>query len=123
MTDKKIAGALFDFVGFLTTRPESVEVGSSSTVYGIHNLLIEWAKLRGLKLTEPDIEGWNANPKAFTTVKEVSAIIGAPTIRVLWGDDTVTEVSIIHQAELVHRMGLVIPTKKFGDEPKVEKSA
>lgn len=59
----------------------------------------------------------------YTSIKEVCSIANSPTVRVLWGDDTVTEVSIIHQAELVHRMGAGMPTKKFGDEPKVEKSA
>lgn len=108
MTDKKIARALIDFSGHLTERLD----------VDVTPLLEEWAKARGIELKWSRIDG----DEVYTSIKEVCSIANAPTVRVLWGDNTITEVSIIHQAELVHRMGLGMPTKKFGDEP-VEKSA
>lgn len=56
-----IAGALFDFAGYLTTRPAE----HSFTVGAVHNAtpmvesLKAWAKKRGLSLDDANVEGWD----------------------------------------------------------------
>lgn len=59
ITDPKIAGALFDFMGYLTTRPKSIHLGSKNSVYRGMDALQTWAKERGLNLEEADVKGWN----------------------------------------------------------------
>lgn len=59
MTDRKVAGALFDFTGYLTTRPKTMHVGSQNSVYRIMDELRAWARLRGLDIEDADVKGWN----------------------------------------------------------------
>lgn len=63
MNDSKITGALFDFIGFLTTHPKKCITGSHYTVYGIMDRLSEWAKNRDFDLENPDIMNWNEDDK------------------------------------------------------------
>lgn len=57
--DGKIAGALFDFLGFLTTRDVPTTFGASHDATPAIELLAEWAKTRGLSLDDADVGGWN----------------------------------------------------------------
>lgn len=59
-TPERIAGALFDFCGYITTVEEFV-VGSSQTPHVLMEHMNAWAKLRGLDLNEADVESWNQN--------------------------------------------------------------
>lgn len=61
MTDlhKAISGALFDFAGFLTTRPKSTPFGSCEDANAAVELLQEWAGTRGLQLDEADVGRWS----------------------------------------------------------------
>lgn len=53
-----VSGAIFDFAGYLTTRPEAIEVGATANAAPIADLVKEWAKLRGLSLDEPAVLSW-----------------------------------------------------------------
>lgn len=56
-----VRGALFDFMGFLTTREEAINVGASADSTELMDLFTEWAENRGLDINGPsDIEGWAA---------------------------------------------------------------
>ena len=56
--DKVIAGALFDFLGFLTTRDKPTAFGATRNASPAVKLLQEWANKRGLDLDGADVEGW-----------------------------------------------------------------
>ena len=55
----KISGALFDFLGYLTTREETIKVGSKENVVPLIELFSEWAKLRELDTNYSDVLNWN----------------------------------------------------------------
>ena len=55
-----ISGALFDFVGHLTTKPKTVKAGTSEEeVYDIRDALLKWAEERKLDLEHADVRGWS----------------------------------------------------------------
>lgn len=53
-----IAGALYDFLGYLTSVPQSFKVGHDAPAYDIMTQFEKWARERGLAIEEPEIEGW-----------------------------------------------------------------
>lgn len=53
-----IAGAIFDFAGFLTTRDKVIEVGSTAEAAPIADLVEEWASARGLSLEDAAVLSW-----------------------------------------------------------------
>lgn len=53
-----IAGAIFDFSGFLTTREGVIEVGATANASPVADLIKEWAKLRGLSLADAAVLSW-----------------------------------------------------------------
>ena len=53
-----VAGAIFDFAGFLTTRAEVIEVGSTANAGPVADLVKEWAELRGLSLADAAVLSW-----------------------------------------------------------------
>lgn len=55
----KIVGAIYDFAGYLTTRPTAFKVGGNITVYKIHEHLKQWASNRELSLHDADVKNWN----------------------------------------------------------------
>lgn len=57
--DSVIAGALFDFMGFLTTLDQPVTLGASKEATIAVKLLEQWAERRGLHLSEAAVTGWN----------------------------------------------------------------
>jgi hypothetical protein len=61
-----VAGALFDFCGFLTTRFPPFIVGSTEQVYPVHEALEVWAKERKLELGGADVMRWQQriNPES-----------------------------------------------------------
>lgn len=65
-SDPRIAGALFDFLGFLTTRPKRVVIGSDISVYRPMELLREWADSRQFNLDDADVKGWTASRAPLT---------------------------------------------------------
>lgn len=66
-TERMIAGALVDFLAWMTTRPESVPIGAAEDASRPFELLQEWAMIRGLLLDDAAVLQWqNALTKAKT---------------------------------------------------------
>ena len=57
--DAKIAGALYDFLGYLTRLKKPITLSRKHSVSIATEHLEKWAKKRGLDLTEADILEWN----------------------------------------------------------------
>ena len=53
-----VTGAIFDFAGFITTRPGSLSFGSSQNAAPMVKLIEEWAASRNLNLDEPLVQSW-----------------------------------------------------------------
>ncbi|HDS1091576.1 TPA: hypothetical protein UL918_000034 [Stenotrophomonas maltophilia] len=53
-----IAGALFDFAGFLTSRVKVITLGASEEAGAAVEAIEEWAATRGLSLDEAAVGGW-----------------------------------------------------------------
>ena len=53
-----IAGAIFDFAGFLTTRTRVIEVGETANASPVAELVREWAEIRGLSLADAAVLSW-----------------------------------------------------------------
>lgn len=53
-----VAGAIFDFAGFMTTRSEVIEVGSTAEAGPVADLVKEWAESRGLDLANAAVLSW-----------------------------------------------------------------
>lgn len=59
MIQRIVAGAIFDFAGFLTTLQEPITLGHrEETCARTVKLIEEWAASRGLKLDNADVGGW-----------------------------------------------------------------
>lgn len=53
-----VVGALYDFMGRLTTLDEPITVSRSHTVYGVMDAFQAWATDRGLDINVADIQHW-----------------------------------------------------------------
>jgi len=58
-TNKKIAGALFDFLGYLTTLKNPITRSSKHEAPLGLKCLQEWAKKRKFDLEDADVKNWN----------------------------------------------------------------
>ena len=68
-----IAGAIFDFAGYLTTRDTVIEVGSTANASPVADLVKDWAALRGLSLADAAVLSWQewlTDVRANDTPKE-----------------------------------------------------
>ena len=54
-----IAGAIFDFAGFLTAHKEVIAVGATASASPMVWRIQEWAEARGLSLEAPNVMAWN----------------------------------------------------------------
>lgn len=68
-----IAGALYDFLGYLTTRDETLCMGATQECSPVIPALQAWAKTRNLPLDEANVKGWrdsiaasSASPRTLT---------------------------------------------------------
>lgn len=114
-TQQTVAGALIDFMGYLTTREKTIEVGGHKAVYDIHAALKEWAGYRGLALDNPDVERWNtALEEGKHKLKAITTCVDKPVIKIVWGDGAVTYAHFSEKAELVHLMGKHEPIERRG---------
>lgn len=55
---ERIAGALFDFLGYLTTLPEAITLGAAWDAGAGMAALSAWAASRGLTLTGANVQEW-----------------------------------------------------------------
>jgi hypothetical protein len=53
-----VAGALYDFLGYLSTRDAEIKMGADHDSYRVLDLLEEWAELRGLDLSNAEVLNW-----------------------------------------------------------------
>jgi len=87
-----IAGALFDFMGWLTSRKERIVLSSADNASPAADAIRDFANMRGLSLDDAKVQDWNTSPpqpeqepvayylphKGFYWAKPTS--ISAPTI-------------------------------------------
>ena len=57
-----IAGALFDFMGWLTSRKERIVLSSADEASPAVNAIIDFATMRGLSLNDAKVQDWNTIP-------------------------------------------------------------
>ena len=57
-----IAGALFDFMGWLTSRKERIVLSSADNASPAVEVITEFAKMRGLSLDDAKVRDWNTAP-------------------------------------------------------------
>jgi len=62
-----IAGALFDFMGWLTSRKERLVLSSADNASPAVEAITEFAKMRGLSLNDAKVQDWNTSPPAQRT--------------------------------------------------------
>jgi hypothetical protein len=67
-----IAGALFDFMGWLTTRKERLILSSTDNASPAVESITEFAEMRGLSLTDARVQDWQ-NYTTSPRRKELSA--------------------------------------------------
>ncbi len=54
-----VAGALFDFAGFLTTRDEPITASARHDATPWVDAIREFASMRGLDISDADVTGWS----------------------------------------------------------------
>lgn len=57
--DSRVMGALYDFLGFLTTREETIKLGGKELVPPVIKLLREWCANRNIDPDCADVLNWN----------------------------------------------------------------
>ena len=57
-----IAGALFDFMGWLTSRKERIVLSSSDEASPAVDAIRDFAKMRSLSLDDAKVQNWHTNP-------------------------------------------------------------
>ena len=68
MNDSVIAGALFDFMGWLTSRKERIVLSSADEASPAVDAISDFAKMRGLSLDDAKVQDWNTTPPQRTWV-------------------------------------------------------
>lgn len=58
MNDSVIAGALFDFMGWLTSRKERLVLSSADEASPAVDAIRDFAKMRGLSLDDAKVQDW-----------------------------------------------------------------
>ena len=60
LIEQAIAGAIFDFAGYLTSHPDTIEVGSAANAAVMVERIRAWAGYSGLSIENANVEKWNA---------------------------------------------------------------
>jgi hypothetical protein len=61
-----IAGALFDFMGWLTSRKERIVLSSADNASPAVDAIRDFAKMRGLSLDDAKVQNWHTHPPQRT---------------------------------------------------------
>lgn len=61
--DDIVAGALFDFVAWLTTRKERLVLSSADLATPAVDVLVEFAKMRALRVNDARVHDWHGGGK------------------------------------------------------------
>ena len=57
--DDIVAGALYDFLGYLTTRRTRITMSDRDDAVPAVDALVDWSKTRNINLTEARVRDWN----------------------------------------------------------------
>lgn len=57
--DDIVAGALYDFLGYLTTRRTRITMSDRDDAGAAVDALVDWSKTRKINLTEARVRDWN----------------------------------------------------------------
>ena len=75
-----IAGALFDFMGWLTSRKERIVLSSADNASPAVEAITEFARMRNLSLDNAKVQDWHTHPPQRTLVgltdEEISEVVG-----------------------------------------------
>jgi hypothetical protein len=63
-----IAGALFDFMGWLTSRKERIVLSSADNASPAVEAITEFSKMRNLSLNDAKVQDWHTHPPQRTWV-------------------------------------------------------
>jgi hypothetical protein len=67
-----IAGALFDFMGWLTSRKERIVLSSADNASPAADAIRDFANMRGLSLDDAKVQDWNTTPPQRTEQEPVA---------------------------------------------------
>jgi hypothetical protein len=59
VTDDVVAGALFDFLGYLTSRSARITMSATDNACAAVDALVDWSKTRKINLDEARVKDWN----------------------------------------------------------------
>lgn len=65
-----VAGALFDFLGYLTSRDKVISLGATEEAGTAVEAVNEWATARGLSLDEPAVSDWHERGAELNTQQD-----------------------------------------------------
>ncbi len=87
-----IAGALFDFMGWLTSRKERLVLSGADEASPAVDAIRDFAKMRGLSLDDAKVQGWqdNASPPAAQPERQPltdKQILADETLRYYFGQN------------------------------------
>ena len=139
MRDPKVAGALYDFMGYLTTRYDHLAVGATHNCVPLLDKFKDWAALRGLDIEAADVEGWSIGEALIEAVlqeldrlksgikgfvdKAVKRRIGKyALIRNRWTKINVYSVTLTKADDVPKFTDEIVDEiiQKYGDAPQVE---
>ena len=69
-----IAGALFDFMGWLTSRKERLVLSSADEASPAVDAIRDFAKMRGLSLDDAKVQDWDTTPPQRTEQEPVATV-------------------------------------------------
>jgi hypothetical protein len=82
-----IAGALFDFMGWLTTRKERLALSSTDNASPAADAIKDFAKMRGLSLDDARVQDWKDYTTPPAAQPEQEPVISAWSLREVYFDE------------------------------------
>ena len=82
-----IAGALFDFMGWLTSRKERLVLSSADEASPAVDAIRDFAKMRGLSLDDAKVQDWDTAPPQRTWVGLMDEEVIAASASATYMDD------------------------------------
>ena len=81
-----VAGALFDFMGWLTSRKERIVLSSADNASPAVEAITEFAKMRNLSLDDAKVQDWNTTPPQRKPLTD-RQILADETLRYYFGQN------------------------------------
>jgi len=78
-----VAGALFDFAGYMTTRDKSIKVGAKENPSPVLDQLKSWSRNRHLNLDDADVEKWTKALERVASGESASDVLDEMTTTVM----------------------------------------